>query len=89
MKKNVISLIRVSGVILMFYIVINFYFFLFVAMSQGNGVVTVYFNRLNEGMLETILYIIVAPLIVISFILELLLYNKERRIRIGEKEKVI
>lgn len=89
MQKNVISLIRVSGVILMFYIVINFYFFLFVAMSQGNGVVTVYFNRLNEGMLETILYIIVAPLIVISFILELLLYNKERRIRIGEKEKVI
>ena len=78
MGKSILSLIRTSGIIFMFYIVINFYFFVVVAM-MNDGVVVVYFNRLNEGLLECIMYALIAPLIVISFLLELKLYFNERR----------
>jgi len=78
MGKSLISLIRTSGVILMFYIVVNFYFFVVVAM-MNDGVVTVYFNRLNEGLAECIMYAVISPLILVSFLLELKLYFNERR----------
>ena len=79
--KSLKSLVRVSGVIIMFYIVINFYWFLFVAMLDGGGVVTIYFNHLNEGLIELIMYIMLIPLIVASFVLEIKQYSVERRKR--------
>ena len=77
--KPIYSLIRVSGIILMFYLVINFYFFVFVSMTNG-GVVTVYFNHFNEALVEYVIYIIILPILIISFLLELKLYFNERRI---------
>jgi len=71
-------LARVSGIIIMFYIVINFYFFMFVAMTS-NGVVTVYFNKLGEATFEYIMYILLLPLITLSFILEIKEYTNKRK----------
>lgn len=76
-KRKLSSLLKISGIILMFYIVINFYFFVAVAMSNG-GAVTVYFNKLNEGLLECVIYVMALPLIVFSFILEVRTYVNER-----------
>ena len=73
------SLVRVSGIIIMFFVVVNFYWFLFVAMFLGNGSVNIHFNQLNEGSFETVMYSILLPIILISFILELKLYDKERK----------
>jgi len=73
------SLIRVSGIIIMFFIVVNFYWFFFVAMFMGNGSVNIYFNQLNEGSFETVMYAILLPIILISFLLELKLYDRERK----------
>lgn len=72
------NLLKVSGIIIMFYIVINFYFFLIVAMLN-DGVVVIYFNRLGEGTFEYIMYILLAPLLVLSFVLELKSYVSERK----------
>jgi len=85
-QKSLFSLIRVSGIILMFYLVINFYFFVFVSMANG-GVVTVYFNHFGEALTEYIIYVLILPILLISFILELKLYVKERRSVYEERKK--
>jgi len=71
------SVIKISGVIIMLMITINFYIFLFVAMAN-NGVVTVYFNHFGEGLLEYIVYILLLPMILFSFYLHLKSYRREK-----------
>ena len=72
------SLIKVSGIIIMFYIVINFYFFVAVAMMH-DGTVVVHFDKLGEGLFETIMYVLISPLIFASFVLEVKHYLKGRK----------
>ena len=71
-------LLRVTGIILMFYIVINFYVIVIVA-AINSGSATVHFNYFNEGIFEYIMYLCIAPMILYSFIIELKTYNKERK----------
>ena len=71
-------LFRVSGIILMFYIVINFYVIVLVASLHG-GSASIHFNYFGEGIFEYIMYIGIAPLMIYSFVIELKIYNKERK----------
>jgi len=71
-------LFRVAGIILMFYIVINFYIIVLVAALNG-GSAAIYFNHFGEGIFEYIMYVGIAPLMIYSFVTELKIYNKERK----------
>jgi len=70
-------LLRMAGVIFMFMIVVNFYIILFVAM-MNDGVVVVYFNHFGEGIFEYVMYMLLLPLLVISFILNFIEYRKRK-----------
>jgi hypothetical protein len=88
------SIIRIAGVILMFMITINFYIILFVAMMH-NGTAFVHFNHFNEGLIEYIIYMILLPIIIVSFVLNLRTYKRRRyevnaqEIHVGNTKKCI
>lgn len=65
MEQKLKDILGVSGVILGFGIILNFYLWLLVASTQ-NWTVTINFNAVGEGLTETVLYIIVLPFIVFS-----------------------
>ncbi len=53
----------------MFFLVLNFYIFVSVALVSGNYSLNVYFNGFGEGPLECISYIVILPIIVYVMIL--------------------
>ena len=77
-RLNMKALFRVSGVILMFYIVINFYVIVLVA-AFNDGSAAIHFNYFNEGLFEYIMYLVIFPIIFYSFVLEIKIFRKERR----------
>jgi len=60
----------------MLMITVNFYIFLAVAM-MNDGVVTVYFNHFNEGLIEYIIYSLMLPIILYSSYLHIKSYKKK------------
>jgi len=81
------SVIKISGVILMLMITLNFYFFVFVSMQNEDNAVVVYFDYLGEGLIEYIMYIAILPVILYSFVLNLKDYKKSNNVR-KKKENV-
>ena len=84
---NMKSVIKISGVILMLMITLNFYFFVFVSMQNEDNAVVVYFDYLGEGLIEYIMYIAILPVILYSFVLNLKYYKKSNDIR-KKKENI-
>lgn len=71
------SVIKISGIIIMFFITINFYIILAIAMISG-GSVNVYFNILGEALIEYVMYALLFPIIVYSFYLHVKSYRKNK-----------
>ena len=67
--------VKISGTIIMFFITINFYIILTVAIISDNSV-NVYFNFLGEALIEYIMYALLFPIIVYSFYLHIKAYRK-------------
>ena len=65
------SVIQLSGNLIMFFLILNFYIFVAVACISGNYSLNVYFNGFGEGPLECIAYIIISPIIVYAMILNI------------------
>lgn len=61
--KDTIALI---GAVTGFGIILNFYLWLVVAMTNPDMSVTVYFNRFGEGLVEMVFFICLIPFIVFS-----------------------
>ena len=70
-------LIRYAGVMFAFFITINFYVIMIVAMLNNN-VVTVYFNHFGEAIVEYIMYFALAPIIAYSYIYEVIKFRRKK-----------
>jgi hypothetical protein len=80
MKKMHKKLIKKIGSRMMFFITLNFYIILIVAM-QNNGSVYVLFNHFNEAKIEYVMYGIILPFIFYSFIVDILEERRRRKER--------
>ena len=71
-------IIKTLGARLSFAIAINFYLWLFVAMTNDNEV-TIYFNHFNEAGVEIVMYLALLPIILYGFYLELKEHHKKKK----------
>jgi len=71
MNKKV-GLVRFAGTMFMFVAALLFYQHLFVAASNPDFSVVVYFNYFGEGTIELILFCCFIPLIIFSFAVQYL-----------------
>ena len=74
------ALCRKIGSRMMFFITINFYIILLVAM-QNDGSVYVLFNHFNEAKVEYVMYGIILPFVFYSFIVDILEERRRRKER--------
>jgi len=70
MKRNYPLIFNQLGIRLMLAITINFYIFLFVAMTNHHTV-EVLFNHFNEALIEYVIYISILPIIIYSVYYEI------------------
>jgi len=71
-------LIKTLSIRLMFAITINFYIWLFVAITNDNEV-TIYFNHFGEAFPELLMYLVLLPIILYGFYLELKEHHKKKK----------
>ena len=74
------TLMKKLGHRLTFFITINFYIIVVVAMLN-NGSVKVLFNHFNEAKVEYVMYGVMFPIILYSFISDVLEERKKRKER--------
>jgi len=78
MKRKWSLIINQLGIRLMLAITINFYIFLFVAMTNEHSV-EVIFNHFNEAMIEYVLYFAILPIIIYSVYYEIRETRRKRK----------
>lgn len=78
LKEKSKLLINQLGIRLMFAITINFYIFLFVAMTNKHSV-EVIFNHFNEAIIEYVIYISILPIIIYAVYYEIKETRKRRK----------
>ncbi|MFW6130052.1 MAG: hypothetical protein ACOC56_02635 [Atribacterota bacterium] len=79
------SVIQLSGNIIMFFLVLNFYIFVIVACISGTYSLNVYFNGFGEGPLECIAYMIISPIVAYAMILNVKDFIRYRKVIKKEK----
>jgi len=72
------QIIKTLAIRLMFAVTINFYIWLFVAMTNGNEV-TIYFDHFGEASFELVMYLVLLPIILYGFFLELKEHHRKKK----------
>lgn len=78
MTRSLSLIINQLGIRLMFAITINFYIFLFVAMTNQHTV-EVLFNHFNEALIEYVIYFSILPIIIYSVYYEIRETRRRRK----------
>jgi len=73
--SNLKHILRLSGTVFAFYITINYYIFMFVAMLT-NDVTVVHWNHFQEASIEYIVYLLLLPVIIYGTISQVRLHKK-------------